>query len=197
MALLYLLELMKIRSFIALELPSSLKQELFGQAKILAGQDKRQYIRWLPPENYHLTLAFLGDIDSARLSGLQFALEKKLEFVKAVPCTISVISPFPFSRPKIIAGILERTAELLWLQTELANCVQSYVIGLKRRRFVPHITLGRLKPRAVKSIDLHSHNILLSGVSDAVTLFQSELTSGGAIHTALLEVPLITQHEKR
>ncbi|SVB45419.1 uncharacterized protein METZ01_LOCUS198273, partial [marine metagenome] len=55
---------MKIRTFIALELPPSLRHELSGQAKLLAGQDKRQHIRWLPSENYHLTLAFLGDVDS-------------------------------------------------------------------------------------------------------------------------------------
>ena len=183
---------MKIRTFIALELPSSFKQALFRQAQLLAGQDKRQHIRWLPPENYHLTLAFLGDVDSVRLSGLQFALELKLEFVKAVHCKISAISPFPFSRPKIAAALLERTIKLLQLQTDVANCVQSFVIYPKRKRFVPHVTLGRLKPRAGKSIDLQAHNILLAGVADTVTLFQSELTPNGAIYTALAEIPLRT-----
>ena len=188
---------MKIRTFIALELPSSFKHELFRRVQLLAGQYKLQHIHWLPPENYHLTLAFLGDVDSVRLSGLQFALELKLEFVKAVHCKISAISPFPFSRPKIVAALLERTVELLQLQTDVANCTQSFVIYSKRRRFVPHVTLGRLKPRAGKSIDLQAHNILLAGVADAVTLFQSELTSDGAIHTALAEVPLRTLHERR
>ena len=188
---------MKIRTFIALELPPSLRHELSGQAKLLAGQDKRQHIRWLPSENYHLTLAFLGDVDSVRLSGLQFALEQKLEFVKAVPCKISAISPFPFSRPKIAAALLECTAELRQLQTDVAKCVRSYGIYIERRRFVPHVTLGRLKPHARKSVDLQTQNILFTGVADAVTLFQSELTSDGAIHTALAEVPLRTLHERR
>ena len=188
---------MKIRTFIALELPPSLRHELSGLAKLLAGQDKRQHIRWLPSENYHLTLAFLGDVDSPSLSSLQFALERKLESMKAVPCKISSITPFPFSRPKIAAALLECTAELRQLQTDVAKCTQNFVIYPKRRRFVPHVTLGRLKPRAGKSIDLQAHNILLAGVADAVTLFQSELTSDGAIHTALAEVPLRTLHEKR
>ncbi len=183
---------MKIRTFIALELPSSFKQALFRQAQLFAGQDKRQHIRWLPPENYHLTLAFLGDIDSARLSGLQFALEQKLESVKAVPCKISAITPFPFSRPKIAAALLECTAELLQLQTDVAKCVRSCGISIERRRFVPHVTLGRLKPHARKSVDLQTQNILFTEVADAVTLFQSELTHNGAIHTALAEIPLRT-----
>ena len=161
----------------------------------MAGQDKRERVRWLLPEDYHLTLAFLGDLDSASLSGLQFALEQKLGFMKAVPCKISTISLFPFSRPKIAAAFLERTVELLQLHTDVSNCVQSFVIYPKRKRFVPHVTLGRLKPRAWESIDLQSYNILLAGVADTVTIFQSELTPTGAIHTAIAEIPLNTLAE--
>ena len=92
---------MKIRSFISLDLPLSLRHELSGHAKHIAGQDKRQKIRWLPPENYHLTLVFSGDVESVKISALQLALERKLESTKAVPLTISAITPFPFSRPRI------------------------------------------------------------------------------------------------
>ena len=186
---------MKIRTFIALELPPSLRHELSWQAKLLAGQDKRRHIRWLPSENYHLTLAFLGDIDYASLSGLQFELERKLESMKAVPCKIPTITPFPFSRSKTAAALVECTVELLKLQTDVAKCVRSCGISLERRRFVPHVTLGRLKPCAGKSVDLQAHNIFLVGVADTVTLFQSELTPNGAIHTALAEIPLRTLEE--
>ena len=186
---------MKIRTFIALEFPPSFKHELFRQAQLLAGQDKRQHIRWLPPENYHLTLAFLGDVDSVSLSGLQFTLERKLESMKAVPCKIPTITPFPFSRPKIAAALVECTVELLQLQTDVANCARNWRISSERRRFVPHVTLGRLKPYAGKSVDLQAHNILLAGIADTVTLFQSELTPNGAIHTALVEIPLRTLPE--
>ena len=188
---------MKIRTFIALELPPSLRHELSGLAKLLAGQDKRQHIRWLPSENYHLSLAFLGDIDSASLSGLQFTLEQKLGSVKAVPCKIPTITPFPFSRPKTAAALVECTVELLKLQTDVAKCVRSCGISIERRRFVPHVTLGRLKPYAGKSVDLQTQNILFAGVADLVTLFQSELTPNGAIHTALAEIPLRTLPERK
>ena len=183
---------MKIRSFISLDLPLSLKHELSGHAKLIAGQDKRQKIRWLPPENYHLTLVFLGEIESAILSGLQFALERKLESKKAVPLTISAITPFPFSRQRIAAALVKLTAELLQLQSDVANCVRKCGITLERRRFVPHVTLGRLIQGAGKTVDFKVRNILLSGIADSVTLFQSELTLDGAIHTALAEIPLRT-----
>ena len=181
---------MKIRSFISLDLPLSLRHELSGHAKLIAGQDKRQKIRWLPPENYHLTLVFLGEIESVKISALQLALERKLESTKAVPLTISAITPFPFSRPRIAAALVERTAEMLRLQSDVANCVRKCGITPERRRFVPHVTLGRLKPRAGKTIYFQAMNILLSGFADSVTLFQSELTPDSAIHTALAEIPL-------
>ena len=186
---------MKIRSFISLDLPLSLRHELSGHAKLIAGQDKRQKIRWLPPENYHLTLVFLGEVESAILSVLQFALEQKLEAAVSVPLTISTITPFPFSRPRIAALLVEQTAELLQLQRDLLNCVRKYRITPERRRFVPHVTLGRLKPHAGKTIDFQARNILLSGFAESVTLFHSELTPDGAIHTALVEIPLRTLPE--
>jgi len=186
---------MKIRSFISLNLPLLLRHELSGHSKLIAGQDKRQKIRWLPPENYHLTLVFLGEIESAILSGLQFALEQKLEATESVPLTISAITPFPFSRPRIAAALVERTAELLRLQSDVANCVLKCGITPERRRFVPHVTLGRLKPHVGKTVDFKVRNILLPGFAESVTLFQSELTPDGAIHTALAEIPLRTLPE--
>ena len=186
---------MKIRSFISLDLPLSLRHELSGHAKLIAGQDKRQKSRWLPPENYHLTLVFLGEIESVKISGLQLALERKLESTKAVPLTISAITPFPFSRPRIAAALVERTAEMLRLQSDVANCVRKCGITPERRRFVPHVTLGRSKPRAGKTINFQAMNILLSGFAESVTLFQSELTPDRAIHTALVEIPLRTLPE--
>ena len=188
---------MKIRTFISLDLPLSLRHELSGQAELIAGQDKRQQIRWLPRENYHLTLVFLGDVDSAKLSGLQFTLEQKLEATEAVPLIISTITPFPFSRPKIAAALVERTAELLRLQSDVTNCVRQFGIFPENRRFVPHVTLGRLKPRAGKTVEFQARNILLVDTAETVTLFQSELTASGAIHAALAEFPLRSPPEKK
>jgi len=77
----------------------------------------------------------------------------------------------------------------------VANCVRKYGITPERRRFAPHVTLGRLIQRAGKTVDFKVRNILLSGIADSVTLFQSELTPDGAIHTALAEIPLKTLPE--
>ena len=85
---------MKVRTFIALGLPASLRQELSRGTNLIAGQDKWLRIRWISPGKYHLTLTFLGDVDCARLSELKFVLERKLEVTQMLPCKIPAITPF-------------------------------------------------------------------------------------------------------
>ena len=188
---------MKIRSFISLNLPLSLRHEFSKHAKLIAGQDKHLQIRWLPQEKYHLTLVFLGEVEYAILSDLQFTLEQKLEDAECIPLTFSAITPFPFSCPRIAAILVEQNAELLQLQRDMLNCVRKCKLATESRRFVPHVTLGRLKPRKGKTIDFKARSFLFSGFAESVTLFQSELVSSGAIHTVLAEFPLLALPENR
>jgi len=188
---------MKIRTFLALELPQTVRKKLSAHAELISGHDKLQQIRWLPKENYHLTLAFLGNIEYVLISSLQLKLEKNLSFIKAVPFRFSEISPFPFSgTPKIAAAILEHSEELIKLQQNTAKCVRAFGISLEHRRFTPHVTLGRLKPRSQKSIAFHPHLIFLEGVSEKIVICQSVLAPKGAVYKSLGEISLMRLQEK-
>ena len=183
---------MKIRTFLALELPKTVRNKLSLQAELISGYDKLQQIRWLPKENYHLTLAFLGNVEYVLINSLQLKLEQNLSFIKTVPFRFSEIIPFPFSgTPKIAAAMLEHSDELMQLQHNTAKCVRSLGILLEHRRFTPHVTLGRLKSRSRKSIAFQPQQIILEGVSEKVVIFQSELTPKGAVYTSLGEISLI------
>ena len=183
---------MKIRTFLALELPQTVRNKLSLQAELISGHNKLQQIRWLPKENYHLTLAFLGKVEYILIGSLQLKLEQNLSFNKAVPFRFSEITPFPFSgTPKIAAAMLEYSDELMQLQQNTAKCVCSFGISLERRRFTPHATLGRLKSRTRKSIAFQPQQIFLEGVSEKVVILQSELTPKGAVYTSLGEISLI------
>ena len=183
---------MKIRTFLALELSQTVRNKLSAHAELISGHDKLQQIRWLPKQNYHLTLAFLGNVEYALIRSLQLKLEQNLSFIKAVPFRFSEITPFPFSgTPKIAAAMLEHSEELMQLQHCTAKCVRGFGISLERRRFTPHVTLGRLKSRSRKSLAFQPQQIYLDGVSEKVVIFQSELTPKGAIYTSLGEISLM------
>ena len=183
---------MKIRAFLALELPQTVRNKLFAHVELISGHDKLQQIRWLPKENYHLTLAFLGNVEYVLISSLQLKLEQILSCNKAVPFKFSEITPFPFSgTPKNVAAILEYSDELMQLQHNTAKCVRAFGISLESRRFTPHVTLGRLKSRSRKSIVFQPQQIYLDGFSEKVVIFQSEFTPKGAVYTSLGGISLM------
>ncbi len=177
---------MKIRTFLSLELPQTVRNKLSVHVELISGHDKLQQIRWSPKENYHLTLAFLGNVEYVLISSLQLKLEQNLSYNKAVPFRISEIAPFPFSsKPKIVAAILEHSNELMQFQYNIAKCVRASGISLERRRFIPHVTLGRLKSCNRKSLTFQPQKIFLEGVSEKVVIFQSELAPKGAVYISL------------
>ena len=183
---------MKIRIFLALELSQTVRNKLFAHSELISGHDKLQQIRWLQKENYHLTLAFLGKVDYVLISSLYLKLEQILSSKQAVPVKFLEITPFPFSgTPKIVAAMLEHSDELMQLQHNTAKCVRAFGISLERRRFTPHVTLGRLKFRSRKSFAFQPQHIFLQGVSEKMVIFQSELAPKGAFYTSLGEISLM------
>ena len=92
---------MKIRTFLALELTQTVRNKLFVHAELISGNEKLQQIRWLPKENYHLTLAFLGNVEHVLISSLK--LKHILSSEQTVPFRFIEIIPFPFSGTPRIA----------------------------------------------------------------------------------------------
>lgn len=178
-----------LRAFIALELPDRLRHELSLHAKRFSGLDKHYRMRWLPPENYHLTLAFLGNITPGTVSRLSVLLNS-LQQHPPVFLQFRELSSFPFSKtPKVAAALLERSSELAALQEKVVRVCRSAGVVLERRRFEPHVTMGRMR-RSRKPLNLPPISILLSGKAEVVVLYESELTRHGAVYTPLSEVKL-------
>ena len=121
---------------------------------------------------------------------LKVLLEKKLELVNEFPFKITKISPFPFSSPKIIAGLLESSTELIELQNVVKKIVKSFRINLEGKRYVPHVTLGRFKKRVPNFLDSQLGNIFLVDVIETVSIFESVLTKAGPIHSIIDEIYL-------
>ena len=136
---------MQIRSFIALPLPKETAVKFFEVAETFCNIEHFQQIRWQPPENCHLTLAFLGNVEEIRLDRLARNLSQNLADKPGGTLRFSEISLFPFNaRPRVIAALAEATEWLKKLQSSCVKAARKSGIELDRRRFVTHVTLARL-----------------------------------------------------
>ena len=126
------------RLFTALEIPRSLAIQLSLLKGGLAGA------RWIDPEFYHVTLRFIGDIDGRTADEIAAALDR----VYRPPYTLrlSGLDCFASGRsPHSLFARIEPTQQLVDLQAEHERIMQRIGLAPEGRRFVPHVTIARLR----------------------------------------------------
>lgn len=105
--------------------------------------DKQQQVRWSSPENLHITLAYLGDIDSQRA----IDAARQLPQLSSFDLPIGTLSYFPDAKSRILALDIVLNNELSKLRTDLCQQLQAHKVEYDQRNYRPHITLGRIKHR--------------------------------------------------
>jgi RNA 2',3'-cyclic 3'-phosphodiesterase len=183
---------MSIRSFVALRLPNSLATGVGDDIARLSVQDKESRVRWVDEDNLHVTLAFLGDCEESQLDSLDWHLEEIASSCLAVKLKVDTLSLFPYGkRPKLLAAILNPCDALFELHHKVERAAKDIGIYIEKRRFVPHITLGRLRGHGRREMSLPSVSIGMSDIAPAMSLFESTLTQDGAIYDELFRYDLI------
>ncbi len=176
-----------MRLFIAIELPEQARNALVGLRCDIPGA------RWVPREQIHLTLSFLGDVDDDGVTRLTNRLSRI--HVPAFTLRFGESGCFPDRRrPKVLWVGLEHELRLLDLAAKVHVAVKDCGIELEERPFSPHITLARIKmPKPGEAdifLDRHIQKKLPSLAVREFILFQSRLTPEGAIHTPVRSFPL-------
>lgn len=180
---------MTIRSFIALSVPEEVSNQLGDLAAKMSYQDKSGAVRWVDQENYHLTLGFLGDQSVDDLESLAESLDQSLQQPEFTS-HISMISPFPETKPKLMAAMVDKNAEMLSLHRQVISAVNSIGMAINKRKFIPHITLGRYRHSRNEFSGAIPTNLECELYFDEVTLFESTLTASGAEYEAIYRFPL-------
>ena len=186
---------MKIRTFIALELPEEVKKEILEIQRRLVIKDAK--IRWVSKENTHLTLKFLGGVEERLIPDIYETINTASKSFHSFQLNLSNVGLFPNKRrPKIIwAGIGGRTSELELLAEKCDSALHR--IGFKRenRKFKPHLTIGRIKclgdaqDLSQRLNDLEVNPIEFEAAK--INIIKSDLTSGSAVYTLLNSINLI------
>ncbi|MDA8430017.1 MAG: RNA 2',3'-cyclic phosphodiesterase [Geobacteraceae bacterium] len=175
-----------MRSFIAIELPPEIKKALNALRSEIAG------VHWLPPEQLHLTLLFLGDIAADQLEQLSHCLL----LVKAAPFRLRVTSTgcFPNPRsPRVLWVGLQRQTALERLAAQVRSAATSCGIVPEKRPFSPHITMARIKRPEPCDISSYLNQCLHKKIPEfnvqGFVLCHSTLTQQGAVHQPLSLFP--------
>ena len=180
-----------IRSFLAVTLSEAIKKEAYLFVKTI--QDQCSGFRFVDSQNWHLTLHFLGQVETEKIEELKTRLPKALTNIKPFLISLEGFGAFPNERkPRILwMGIKSDSDELLNLKKALDEVLREMHFEIETRPYHPHITIARSKEGT--STSLPSSSPMFKGrVVDqihAVTLFKSDLSPEGARHTPLQIVP--------
>jgi 2'-5' RNA ligase len=177
------------RLFVAVDLPAPVRQQLMALYGPVRG------IAWTRPEQLHLTLRFLGDVEIS----LRESMEAALARVAVEPFILPVegLGTFPPRGPARVVwvGVGHGHTRLHQLRQQIDDALLGCGLTLDVRFFQPHVTLGRVKdeaaPGAVAGF-LKSHQGFEAApfrVSSFV-LYASEPRPNGAVHTPWREFPL-------
>jgi 2'-5' RNA ligase len=168
----------------------------------LAAQAERGSVRWTPPDQFHLTLQFLGDVAEARADELVRRLTVALAGATAPELTLAGLGAFPApAAPRVLwVGLAGDRDALQQLHTRVvAACAGLGEPRTGNDRFHPHLTLGRVaSPQSPQARALAGWIASAPPVPavrwrvDEVRLYQSRLTPAGAVHSVRARFPLVS-----
>jgi 2'-5' RNA ligase len=180
-----------IRAFIAIEFDDSVRRAAAKLVRALREGPGGDRVRWVRPENLHVTLRFLGDVESARVSSIARNLREAVAGLRCFSMQLGRVGFFPSARqPRVVALEVAPREPLEQLAEAVERAVVESGLEPEKRRFRPHLTLGRTRGRKTPPVTAPVTAGGESLIVDEIVLFRSELTRSGAIHTPLERIAL-------
>jgi 2'-5' RNA ligase len=184
-----------IRTFIAFELPTAFAQLAAELQNHLQAQGLK--LRWVRPQNIHLTLKFLGELPVGQIADVSQAMQRAAGAVAPFTMQVQGMGVFPGMRsPRVLwIGLGGRTDALATLHARLEDALADLALPKDKRAFKAHLTLARID----RGVDVRQ---LLAGIAQSgrfapktlqaseLILFKSDLRPQGAVYSPLARAPL-------
>jgi 2'-5' RNA ligase len=189
----------QIRAFIALEMPEPIRRSLSEISSRLKSQLSAVPLGWVPIQNMHLTLKFLGNVKNDQLENIKGLLGSLIEKYSSFQISLNGLGTFPNAK----------RARVLWVGVEAPGTLKEIVADFESgfaelgfepegRPFAAHLTLARVRGHANQRDLLRIGDVLrsapmpqpVSAVADKVVLFQSELRPVGSVYNPLAQFVL-------
>lgn len=176
-----------MRLFVAVPLPDALRVSLASLMGGISGA------RWVPVQNLHLTLRFIGEVQGWQAQEIDDALAA----VRTRGFELSVAGVGTFEQAGRVTTLwarVERSERLAHLQQKIETALQRAGLAPERRRFAPHITLARVdqvpEAKLVRWLQAHSLYRAEPVVVEHFTLFSSQLGKEFSVYTPEVDYAL-------
>ena len=187
-----------MRLFIGIELDDRVRESSAATADSIKRQlGRRLDARWVPADNLHVTLWFIGNVAEERAAEIRRAVDRPF-VTGAFDLHIAGLGAFPRSgAPRVFwLGVQEGAEALALLYAELSMRLEPLGIAPERRPYSGHLTLARV--REIRGRDYAGLRASLGAMPadagacriQALTVFRSHLSPKGATYQAVLRVPL-------
>lgn len=174
------------RLFSGIEIPSTVAERLAGLRGGLANA------RWVEPENYHITLRFIGDVDDVVAE--EFASTLRSVSSPAFDLTLNGLGSFGNRKPRAVWAGVAQNAALTALQRAHERAAQGAGLEPEGRNFHPHVTLARLRsgkaPAVAAWLEEQGGFFCPPFEVSRFVLFSSRASSGGGPYVVEQDYPL-------
>ena len=178
-----------IRTFIAVEISEPIREQISALVDVLRAKGSK--VSWVRPENLHLTLKFLGDVEEDRIDDVVKGTQEATKGMQPFTLSFSGLGVFPgFKRPRVIwVGVNKGSDSLGRLQRKIEEELVRRGFEREKRRFSPHLTIGRVRtPQGINEL----MSVIRGGeftseetTVERVVVMKSDLSPTGAVYSPL------------
>jgi len=186
----------RTRTFVAIEAVDEVHSRALQAIDQLSGDAEN--VKWVIPDNLHWTLQFLGDISDEQMAEACRIVGRVAARHEPFPLIATGIGAFPkVDRPRTLwLGAGQGSDQLCQLQAELEEGLYELGFRGENRRFVPHLTLGRISRGSHGGLSLTEQVLRMTDYDggamevDEVKVYASMLERGGPTYHVLSRAPL-------
>jgi 2'-5' RNA ligase len=155
-------------------------------------------VKWVRPQNHHITLYFFGETDERTKGSIEGILDETTIDIGSFTVRVGGISAFPsVDRPRVIwVGIDNPGGELAKMHASIGAALRrgNFPVNIEERVFAPHLTIGRVKercsPALIQEVKRGRETAFGEFRVGAAVLYRSVLWRDGALYTPLKTITL-------
>lgn len=181
---------MKLRTFVAVEINDAIRERLSGLITRLKTTEAD--VKWVAPENIHITLKFLGYIEDTRVAAVGELVRKATASIDSFTVDIEHLGAFPNTKkPRVIFVVAQEEGNnLATIYSRLDDSLAKMGIRKEGRQFRPHLTVGRVKSQKnlkalLDEMDSLKESSFGQQMIESVSLMQSDLKPTGPVYRKL------------